>query len=68
MCSDHRLQTSQLLFHPALPDAERALGPYCEPACNAAAFLSAALYETNDFAGLHQLLGVAPASLPSASV
>lgn len=40
----------------ALADAERALGPYCEPACNAAAFLSAALYETNDFAGLHQLL------------
>lgn len=40
----------------ALADAERALGPYCEPACNAAGFLSAALYEVNDFPGLHQLL------------
>lgn len=40
----------------ALADAERALGPYCEGACNAAGFLSAVLYEVNDLAGLHPLL------------
>lgn len=40
----------------ALADAERALGPFCEAACNAAGFLSAVLYEVNDIAGLHPLL------------
>ncbi|WP_234266069.1 LuxR C-terminal-related transcriptional regulator [Hydrogenophaga sp. NFH-34] len=40
----------------ALADAERALGPYCEAACNAAGFLSAVLYEVNDIDGLHPLL------------
>lgn len=52
--SDMRRAESAL--RDALAEAERALGPYCEPACNAAAFLSAALYETNDLAGLHPLL------------
>lgn len=40
----------------ALADAERALGPFCEAACNAAGFLSAVLYEVNDIEGLHSLL------------
>lgn len=40
----------------ALAQAERALGPYSEPACNAAAYLSAALYEVNDLGTLRQLL------------
>lgn len=39
----------------ALADAERASGPFCEAACNAAGFLSAVLYEVNDIAGLHSL-------------
>lgn len=40
----------------ALADAERAPGPFCEAACNAAGFLSAVLYEVNDIAGEHSLL------------
>ena len=40
----------------ALSASEKALGPYCEPACNAAAFLSAVLYEINDLPALRQLL------------
>ena len=50
------MKCAEPVLRDALAEAERALGPYCEPACNAAAFLSAALYETNDFAGLHHLL------------
>jgi LuxR family maltose regulon positive regulatory protein len=40
----------------ALAEAARARGPHSAPASHAAAFLSAVLYETNDFPGLHQLL------------
>lgn len=53
---ENDMRRAESALRDALADAERALGPYCEPACNAAAFLSAALYETNDFPGLHQLL------------
>lgn len=40
----------------ALAQAERALGRFSEPACNAAAYLSATLYEVNNLRELHQLL------------
>lgn len=40
----------------ALSASEQALGSYCEPACNAAAFLSAVLYEINDLPALRELL------------
>lgn len=40
----------------ALSQAERALGRYSELACNAAAYLSAALYESNELDELRQLL------------
>ncbi|WP_372659244.1 LuxR C-terminal-related transcriptional regulator [Hydrogenophaga sp.] len=50
------MRRAEPVLRDALAEAERALGPYCEPACNAAGFLSAVLYEVNDLAGLHQLL------------
>lgn len=40
----------------ALAHAERSLGSFSEPACNAAAYLAAALYEMNDLPALRQLL------------
>lgn len=40
----------------ALARAERTLGRFSEPACNAAAYLSATLYEVNNITGLRQLL------------
>ncbi len=44
------------LLREALAKAERVLGRYSEPACNAAACLSAVLYEVNDLGALRQLL------------
>lgn len=40
----------------ALASADRELGPYCEPASNAAGLLTEVLYESNDLAALRQLL------------
>lgn len=44
------------LLREALAQAERVLGRYSEPACNAAAYLAAVLYEVNDLDALHKLL------------
>lgn len=40
----------------ALAQAERALGRFSEPACNAVGYLSATLYELNNLEELHQLI------------
>jgi LuxR family transcriptional regulator, maltose regulon positive regulatory protein len=50
-------------------DAEQLIGPYCEPASNAAGLLCDVLYETNDLAGLRELLdarldGIEQVALP----
>ena len=44
------------ILREALARSERALGRFSEPACNAASYLSAVLYEVNDLPGLRQLL------------
>ncbi|MBS0342731.1 MAG: hypothetical protein JSS56_19625 [Proteobacteria bacterium] len=50
------MRHAEPVLRDALGQAERALGPYSEAACNAAAYLSAALYEVNDLPALRQLL------------
>lgn len=44
------------ILREALAHADRALGRFSEPACNAAAYLSAVLYEVNELPRLRQLL------------
>lgn len=50
------MRHAEPVLRDALGHAESALGPYSEAACNAAAYLSAALYEVNDLPALRQLL------------
>ena len=50
------VRRAEPVLREVLADADAALGPFCEPACNAAGFLSAALYEGNDLPALRQLL------------
>ena len=53
---DGDVRHAEPLLRDALAQAERALGHYSEPACNAAAYLSASLYEVNNLEELHQLI------------
>lgn len=53
---DGDVRQAEPVLREALAQAERALGRYSEPACNAAAYLSATLYEVNNLEELHQLV------------
>ena len=53
---DGDVRHAEPVLREALAQAEQALGRYSEPACNAAAYLSATLYELNNIQELHQLL------------
>ena len=50
------VRQAEPILREALAQAEAALGPYSESACNAAAYLSAVLYETNELEALDRLL------------
>lgn len=50
------VRSAEPVLRDALAQAERELGRYSEPACNAAAFLAATLYEANELDELRQLL------------
>lgn len=53
---DGDVRHAEPVLRDALAQAERALGRYSEPACNAAAYLSATLYEVNNLEELHLLV------------
>ena len=53
---DGDVRHAEPVLRDALVQAEQALGRYSEPACNAAAYLSATLYEVNNIQELHLLL------------
>ncbi|MFA5664252.1 LuxR C-terminal-related transcriptional regulator [Castellaniella sp.] len=50
------VRQAEPILREALAQAEAALGPYSESACNAAAYLSAVLYEINELEAFDNLL------------
>lgn len=53
---ENDVRRAEPVLRDALTQAEHSLGPFSEPACNAASYLSAALYEGNDLEALRHLL------------